>query len=122
VASRRVAEGDQPGLAAAEIAALPPEVDAVVLHLSAACGLPRRPIPAAPDQPGGVAAATIGTRQIRFGDTVHDAPLYRLDRLPAGATVTGPAIIENDHTSILLPPDVPFTVDASGGGIAELPA
>jgi hypothetical protein len=34
--------------------------------------------------------------------------------------VTGPAIVENDHTSILLPPDIGLTVDASGGGIAEL--
>lgn len=121
VASKTMAGGGDPlRLAAEAIASFPAEVDAVVLHLTAACSLPRRPIPEAPDQPGGVAAATVGSRQIRIADTVHDAPLYRLDRLPAGAEISGPAIVENDHTSILLPPGVAFMVDVSGGGIAEL--
>jgi N-methylhydantoinase A/acetophenone carboxylase len=105
--------------AEAAIKAFPANVEAVVLRMSATCALPRRAIAAAEGQ-GSVAAATAGTRRIRLGGDVHEAPLYRLDKLAAGAKVTGPAIVENDHTSILLPPGVGLSVDASGGGIAEL--
>jgi N-methylhydantoinase A/acetophenone carboxylase len=120
VGSSAVSETD--GLAAAAAKAvkdLAPGVDAVVVRLTASCALPRRPIPGATAS-GGTAAANIGTRRIRLGGAVHEAPLYRLDRLPAGSTIAGPAIVENDHTSILLPKDVALSIDASGGGIVEL--
>jgi N-methylhydantoinase A len=113
--SKNLADG-----AANAIAALAKNIDAVVVRMSATCALPRRPIASAADQPGGIAAATVGTRRIRVADRVHEAPLYRFDRLPAGARISGPAIFENDHTSILLPSAMSLVVDASGGGIVEL--
>lgn len=95
--------------------------EAVVIRMAATCALPRRPIATPGDRAGGVEAATAGTRRIRLGDSVHDAPLYRFDRLPAGAKIVGPAIVENDHTSVLVPRDMELLVDPLGGAIAELP-
>jgi N-methylhydantoinase A/acetophenone carboxylase len=122
VGSQAVAESkDLADAAAAAIAGLPGPVDGVVIRMSAVGALPRRPIAAAAQRPNGIAAAKVGARHIRLADRVHDAPLYRLDRLPAGARLSGPAIAENDHTSILLPSAMSLVVDAAGGCVLELP-
>lgn len=49
-------------------------------------------------------AALTGRRQVSFDAVWHDTPLYWRDHLPATFTLTGPAIIEQMDTTILIEP------------------
>ena len=49
-----------------------------------------------------------------------DAAVYRLDRLPLGSEVRGPAIIEGAFTSVLTPDQTPFRIDSAGNGVMEV--
>ena len=60
------------------------------------------------------AAAPVGSRRVYLGEW-RDAPTYAADGLPAGAEITGPAIIESDFTTILVWPGDTAAVDAMGG-------
>ena len=45
-------------------------------------------------------------RRVRFGEDWHETPVYWRDRLPAGAELQGPAIVEQlDATSVIEPGD-----------------
>lgn len=59
-------------------------------------------------------AAVTGTRQAFFGDGFVDATLYDGPRLAAGATVEGPAMVEEPFTVLVVPPGQTATVDAHG--------
>ena len=53
-----------------------------------------------------LADAQTARRPVRFADAWHDTPVYARDRLPAAATLAGPAIIEQmDTTTVLAPGD-----------------
>lgn len=49
-------------------------------------------------------ATPTGHRQVTFDGTAHETPIYWRDHLPADAKLTGPAIIEQLDTTILIPP------------------
>lgn len=49
-------------------------------------------------------ATPTGTRTVRFDGTEHDTPIYWRDHLPEDITLTGPAVIEQADTTILIPP------------------
>ena len=49
-------------------------------------------------------ATPTGHRQVTFDGTAHQTPIYWRDHLPADAKLTGPAIIEQLDTTILIPP------------------
>jgi N-methylhydantoinase A len=50
--------------------------------------------------------AETGRRRVRFGEEWHEAPVYWRDRLPAGAELLGPAIVEQmDATTVIEPGD-----------------
>jgi N-methylhydantoinase A len=57
--------------------------------------------------------APIATRAIRFAGEPEalDSPVYRRSELPAGAELTGPAVIEQLDSTVLVPPDVTARVD-----------
>jgi N-methylhydantoinase A len=67
--------------------------------------------------PGGrratLAEAHVETRPVWFGAWV-ETPVYRRDLLPADAALTGPAVIEQMDTTILIEPGDRMTTDADG--------
>jgi N-methylhydantoinase A len=64
-------------------------------------------------------------RPVTFDGTVAETPVYDRSRLPAGASVDGPAVVEDDATTVVVHPgqtaDVDdhghLVVDTSGGGV-----
>jgi N-methylhydantoinase A len=59
------------------------------------------------------AAARRGSRRIYIGGWI-DAPAYWFDDLAAGMRLAGPAMIDSDSTTVLLPPGTAAEVDAYG--------
>jgi N-methylhydantoinase A len=45
-------------------------------------------------------------------DQPVDTPVFPRERVPAGAVVAGPAVIEQLDSTVLVPPDVTAEVDA----------
>lgn len=58
--------------------------------------------------------ALIGRRPVRFSGTVDDAPFYRREALLAGNRIAGPAVVEEDMTTIALPAHAEAVVDSYG--------
>lgn len=78
--------------------------------------LPKQP-PAAAD----VAAARKGSRPAywpEIGETA-ETPVYDQAALQPGHTVTGPALIESQYTTVVVPPGLRYTVNEYGLGIME---
>lgn len=74
--------------------------------------------PAVPVMAAG--APRTGTRRARFGDMVVDAPVLDRRRLAAGSEISGPAIIEEAMSTLLIPPGVRAAVEASGNIVIRL--
>ncbi|CAH1654427.1 hydantoinase/oxoprolinase family protein [Chelatococcus asaccharovorans] len=55
-----------------------------------------------------------GSRPIRIGDSWREAPVFDRARLAAGSRIPGPAMIEQDDTTILVPPDFTAVVNDFG--------
>jgi len=51
-----------------------------------------------------LAEARTGARPVRFGGRAHETPVYRREWLPEGFRLTGPAVIEQMDTTILIEP------------------
>jgi len=75
--------------------------------------LPRPAVRATARPSGTPADARIGERRAYFGRYVPTA-LYERARLPLGARLTGPAIVEQDDTTTVIPPGVIALVDDAG--------
>jgi len=58
--------------------------------------------------------ARTGTRQIRLAGKIHMASVYDRHRLGYGATIAGPAIVEQEDTTILVPDDFTAVVNEYG--------
>jgi len=65
------------------------------------------------------ADARHGEREVYWTDGFEETPIYRRDRLVAGNVVTGPAVIEAVDTTVAVPPEWSFEVDAYGHGLIE---
>ena len=66
-------------------------------------------------------AAANGTRQAywpEYGE-FRDTPTYAFESLAPGNVVTGPAVIEAELTTVVLPPGQRFSIDRFGLGIME---
>ncbi len=50
------------------------------------------------------AAAVTGRRAVHFGEGLVDAPVVDGTRLAVGATVVGPALVEEPFTVVVVPP------------------
>ena len=59
---------------------------------------------AAPPSPRAVADAVKGKRSVSFDGPMIDAALYERDRLDIGATIAGPAIVEQFDATTVIPP------------------
>ena len=71
------------------------------------------------DVPGDVAGARIETRAVFFGGRFFDTPVLDRSRLPAGASGAGPAIVEEEGATTVVPPDWRFRVLDSGDLMLE---
>jgi N-methylhydantoinase A len=61
---------------------------------------------------GGTMPEPVARRTVRFGvDGAVESPVYRRADLPAGATFSGPAVIEQLDSTVLVPPRVRTEVD-----------
>ncbi len=49
----------------------------------------------------------------------HETKIYQMEELQYGNRIIGPAIIESDNTTIVLPPDATYTVDQYLNGLIE---
>jgi N-methylhydantoinase A len=75
--------------------------------------LPRPAVRPAARASGALADARIGERRAYFGGYVPTT-LYERTRLPLGARLAGPAIVEQDDTTTVIPPGVTALVDEVG--------
>ncbi|OGK77741.1 MAG: hypothetical protein A2X52_07960 [Candidatus Rokubacteria bacterium GWC2_70_16] len=105
------------------VAAPEEPVEVVTWKLTAVGAGPRLALPRAP-RGGGAAAALEGRRQAYFPEKggYVDAPVYDRYRLPAGAEIQGPAIVEERESTTVLPPGCGARVDDWGSLIVEVGA
>jgi len=75
--------------------------------------LPRPTVSPAAGDTGTLADARLGERRAYFGAFVPTA-IYERARLPRGARLDGPAIVEQGDTTTVIPPGVTALVDAAG--------
>jgi N-methylhydantoinase A len=68
----------------------------------------------APPTPRPAVGAVKGQRQVSFNGAMIDATLYERDRLDIGATVVGPAIVEQFDATTVVPPGWSGQVDGHG--------
>lgn len=83
---------------------------------------PRPPLAealAAESDAGGPAPEPSGARPVYFGGGFVDTPVYPRASLRPGDAVGGPAIIEEDESTLVLPPDWRLVVDVAHNMIAE---
>jgi N-methylhydantoinase A len=75
--------------------------------------LPRPVVTRAARATGSLADARLGERRAYFGAFVPTA-IYERSRLPLGARLAGPAIVEQSDTTTVIPPGVTALVDDAG--------
>ncbi len=68
-----------------------------------------------------VAGAERGRRQVWFGGDWLDTPIIARDALPIGARFTGPAILEQLDTTIVIEPGNEVEVDDAGNLLIQVP-
>jgi N-methylhydantoinase A len=68
--------------------------------------------------PSGAPAMPHGTRRLSMGEV----PLYRRATLVEGQIITGPAVVEDGMSTLLVPPGAVATQEANGNLVVELPA
>ena len=66
------------------------------------------------------AAEPSGRRPAYFEEGFVETPFYRRAHLPAGARLPGPAIIEEDGSTTVIPPGARGTVDPAGNLVLDL--
>ena len=99
-----------------------PDTEAEVINLRVLAALPALPFtPRRLSADGAAQAARKGRRPATFGaGTVVECPVYERYRLPAGATIEGPAIIEERESTTVCGPGSRLRVDAYGILAVEL--
>ena len=75
--------------------------------------LPRPAVTPSAPPAGSLAHARLGERPAYFGEFVPTA-IYERSRLPRGARLAGPAIVEQSDTTTVIPPGVTGLVDEAG--------
>jgi N-methylhydantoinase A len=66
------------------------------------------------EPPATASGAKRGERAVHFGGEPARVPVYERGRLPGGAMVVGPAIVEEMGATTVIPPDWAGTVGAWG--------
>jgi N-methylhydantoinase A/oxoprolinase/acetone carboxylase beta subunit len=76
--------------------------------------LPRPAVTPAARATGTLADARLGERPAYFDGAFRTTTIYERGRLPLGARVAGPAIVEQSDTTTIIPPGVTALVDDAG--------
>jgi N-methylhydantoinase A len=71
----------------------------------------------APSEDGRTEA--LGTRQVHFGGIWRDTAIYDRLTLPVGTVITGPAILTQPDTTVLIEPNLQGRIDRFGNTIIE---
>ena len=94
------------------------KVEFVAWHASARCPLPELALAEVPVSK--VQPEPRTERDAFFVGRSHTTPVYRLESLGAGHTLSGPVIMETPATTIVVPPDAVVTRAPSGSLILDL--
>jgi len=102
-----------------------PEIRAVLVNLNTAAIGKRARVPLeALAETGGTAGEQpeepAAIRQVWLAGGWRDTPIYRRGQLPPGATLTGPAVVEQLDTTTVVEPGDRVTVDALGNLMIEV--
>ena len=102
-----------------------PEIHAVLVNLNTAVIGRRARVPlAALAEAGGAPGVAPGeptaTRQVWLAGGWRETPIYRRGQLPPGATLAGPAIVEQLDTTIVIEPGDRVSVDPLGNLMIEV--
>jgi N-methylhydantoinase A len=95
------------------------EVEVVNLRLSAFGSVKKPDLPLYTSDTRSLDEALVERRQVYFGDSFRSCPLYERDRLPASATLDGPAIVEEFGATTVLFPGWRASVDPWGNLLLE---
>jgi len=89
--------------------------------LRAVVPIPKPELPELPLQGEDPSAARLGSRMAYWPEMrAHiETPTYSFERLQAGNRIDGPAIVEAELTTVVVPPDMTFGVNEHGLGILE---
>jgi N-methylhydantoinase A len=74
---------------------------------------------AIPFRSNGSGDPSLGTRAVTYDGEPHDTPILLRDRLAPGATHAGPAVIEEDTTTTVVPPGWRARLDEHGNLVLE---
>jgi N-methylhydantoinase A len=99
-----------------------PEADVQIVNVRVALRVPPQPLPALSRPAATTAPAPVATRDVFFGEAGRfmPTPIYQRAALPVGYGVTGPVVIEQMDSTVIVPPDVNGVVDDWGNVILEL--
>lgn len=61
-----------------------------------------------------------GTREATYDDGVYETPVYHRERLPPGRTIDGPAVIEQDESTVVIPSAWNVRVREDGALVSEV--
>lgn len=103
-----------------------PEIQAVLVNINTAIiGIrPEVPIEALLDadvRKQDQADAVTATRTVMFDGETFDTPIYNRDALPLNARITGPAILEQMDSTVLIEPGTNAAVDGLGNILIDVP-
>jgi N-methylhydantoinase A len=93
-------------------------VEIVNFRLTAVGATPKPPLPR-PRASGSVVAAHRTDRPVYFDGAFVESPVYERERLAAGASLTGPAIVEEMGATTVVPPRWSATVGSWGELLLE---
>jgi N-methylhydantoinase A len=102
-----------------------PEIGAMVINLKTSVVGRRRTVDpallaASGERAVDLAGAAERARRVWFADGWQETPVYRRERLPLGATFTGPAIVEQLDTTIVVEPGDRAHLDPLGNLVLRL--
>ena len=89
--------------------------------LKAVVSTPKVHLPVLPLEGRDPAAARKGERQVFWPEArdFRKTPLFAYEQLRPGNVVDGPAIVEGEYTTMVVPPLMRFSIDDRGLGILE---
>ncbi|GAB7386408.1 hydantoinase/oxoprolinase family protein [Bacillaceae bacterium] len=91
-----------------------------VVRLRAQVAVPHYVLPELPFTDAPVESAQKGMRRIGWHGEECEAAVYDLAKLQPGHRVSGPAIVESDDTTIIVPPYAAYRIDQHLNGILEV--
>lgn len=92
----------------------------LVVRLTATCPKPHPEVRPTAGRARKAEGAVAGRRRLALREGGVEAPVYAFDKLPIGARIAGPSIVENEHTSVLVPEGIDLVIDKSGNGAMKV--